>query len=495
MAKKNLPPEQDILLYEHEYMTEDEPTETFADYIRKRRKEVLSPTGEDGLTIEDHADLLGLSKGMYQKILNKQKETQFRDCIIAICVSLSLDVEDTNKALKLYSFMPKLDPDCPRDQKIIEVLNGEVDNIISIETVNARLVRYGFEPLKIINHRKRTGKQDNKPKEPVFPYKILSKKVQTRTADLIYGDPYDSLSTIYDFSRYHCSADMWLLDSDAECEYHLSSSSTGNYYLDKRTKGTSFETKCFKRVEESKEFADCFMELQGMSRREQERMEGYLNDTKNYGERIGAGIHNGRIHIFYETYNYRVPELNEYYLFEYVDGIYRLTVSNRSMFMQKYLSESVYKEHYGLPNQEIHRHYDSLEEIEQLLNNQQNRRHSDILHLRKRAYKALRQKVEECLKQLQQKKAYIRHLDNIWDDRDRVCEFYGVSKEFQCTLDDENGNMMFAGVESVLFQTEGGESIDITLQDLYTAFELGFQSITEICRVKHTLGSIESVLW
>lgn len=129
MKKEKLAPEQEILLYEREYMTEDELSDSFAEFIRKKRKEVLSPTGKEGISIQEHADLLGLSKGMYQKILNKQKETQFRDCI-----------------------------------------------------------------------------------------------------------------------------------------------------------------------------------------------------TKNYHERIGAGIHNGRIHIFYETYNYRVPELNEYYLFEYIDGVYRLTV-------------------------------------------------------------------------------------------------------------------------------------------------------------------------
>lgn len=494
MTKKKMSPEQEYLLYEREYMTEDEPTDTFAEFIRKKRKEVLSPTGKEGISIQEHADLLGLSKGMYQKILNKQKETQFRDCIIAICVSLSLDVEDTNTALKLYAFMPSLDGNCPRDQKIIEVLDGEVDNLISIEAVNERLTRYGYEPLRIINHRNRAGKGDEEPKKPVFPYKMLSKKVQTRVENLIYGDPYDSLATVYDFHRYHCYANMWLLDPDNECQYHLSASPTGNYFMDKYPKDAVPEIAHFKKAEESGEFADCFMELQGMAKSEQQRMEGYLNDTKNYHGRIGAGIHNGRIHIFYETYNYRVPEFNEYYLFEYIDGVYRLTVSDRSLFMQKYLAESEYEKHYGIPELKKCRHYDSIEEIEALLNDPENRRYSDILNLRKFAYKTLKPKVEECLEKLRQKKAYIRHLDYIWDDSDRVCEFFGVTKEFQCTTDDEYGDMMFAGVESALVQTGEGNSVGITMQDLYTAFELGFQSVAEICQVKHELGSIESVL-
>ena len=129
-----------------------------------------------------------------------------------------------------------------------------------------------------------------------------------------------------------------------------------------------------------------------------------------------------------------------------------------------------------------------------MLNNPENRRHSDILKLRKFAYKALKPKVEECLEKLRQKKAYVRHLDYIWDDQDRVCEFFGVAEEFRCTLDDEYGDMMTAGIESALFQMKDGSNVEITLQDLYTAFELGFQSFTEICQVKHETGSIESVL-
>lgn len=494
MKKEKLLPEQEIVLNEYEFMSEDKRVETFAEFIRQKRKEVLSPTGKAGISIQEHADLLGLSKGMYQKILNKQKETQSRDCIIAICVSLSLDVEDTNTALRLYAFMPGLDKDCPREQEIIEVLDGEIDNLITIEAVNERLRRYGFEPLRIINHRNRAKKGKEESKKPVFPYKLLSKKVETRVEELLYGDPYDSLETVYDFSRYHCYAKMRLFDEESECNYCLSASPTGNYILEKYSKGADADIISFKKAEDSGKFADYFMELQGMAKSEQRRMEGYLNDTKNYYERIGAGIHNGRIHIFYETYNYSVPELNEYYLFEYIDGVYRLTVSNRSMFMQKYLSESKYAEHYGIQAQEKIQQYDSIEEIESILNDPENQHQSGILNLRKFAYKTLKPKVEECLEKIRQKKAYVRRLDYIWDDRDRVCEFFGVTEEFKCTLDDEYGDIMSAGVKFALFQTKDGSNVEITLQDLYTAFELGFQSIVEICQVKQEAGSIESVL-
>ena len=78
MKKEKLAPEQEILLYEREYMTEDELSDSFAEFIRKKRKEVLSPTGKEGISIQEHADLLGLSKGMYQKILNKSKKQSLK---------------------------------------------------------------------------------------------------------------------------------------------------------------------------------------------------------------------------------------------------------------------------------------------------------------------------------------------------------------------------------------------------------------------------------
>ena len=91
-------------------------------------------------------------------------------------------------------------------------------------------------------------------------------------------------------------------------------------------------------------------------------------------------------------------------------------------------------------------------------------------------------------------KRFIRHLDYIYDDRDRVCQFFEVEKEFQCTLDAEYGDMMSAGVDASNFHFEDCGTVHITLKDLYTAFELGFTSINEICRVKKKLGSIDKIL-
>ena len=91
------------------------------------------------------------------------------------------------------------------------------------------------------------------------------------------------------------------------------------------------------------------------------------------------------------------------------------------------------------------------------------------------------------------KKRFIRHLDYIYDDRDRVCQFFGVEEEFQCTLGDEEGYMMSAGIDATDFHFKDCGTVHITLDDLYKAFELGFTNINQICRVKQKLGSIEKI--
>lgn len=53
---------------------------------------------------------------------------------------------------------------------------------------------------------------------------------------------------------------------------------------------------------------------------------------------------------------------------------------------------------------------------------------------------------------------------------------------------------MTAGVDAVDFLFDDCGKVHITLKDLYTAFELGFTNINEICRVKKKFGSIEKII-
>ena len=99
--------------------------EKFADYIKEKRKEIISPSGKKGLKTRELAESLDINYEQFRKILNMNKPTKKRDCIIAICAMLRLDIDDTNKALKLYQYMPILNEKNPRDELLIEILDEQ----------------------------------------------------------------------------------------------------------------------------------------------------------------------------------------------------------------------------------------------------------------------------------------------------------------------------------------------------------------------------------
>lgn len=486
---------EEQVLHMQEEPVANESSESFAEFIRKKRKKAYSPSGEKVFSIGEHASLLGLSQEMLRKILNKQKPNQSRDCIIAICAALSMNPKDTNTALHLYGGMPRLDETSPRDRIIIKVLNAAIDELIPIETINNCLTAAGFAPLSIIDHRNKKARAHYFSSMD-YPYKVLKKAVKTCTDSLMYGDPYNSLATEYDFSRYRCYANMWLDDPENRQVFILQATPEGRLSVEKQPRPAAPESPLisFPSLADTGEFHDYFVELQGMAKMERRRMEEFLNDTKNYHERISADIQNLRIHVFYETYNYSVPEFNEYYLFEYIDGIYRLTVSPHSLFMQRYLTPEEYTLHYGRPDSERHVYYDSLDEIEKLLSEAKLRSDYDTLSLRRKAYIQLKDKVDKCLTRLRSREIFVRNLNNIWEDPDRVCQFYEVETEYQCEIVGEYHDIMIAGKKEATFNLPDGSAVSLSLEDLYRAFELGFNSTLEICQSKVENGSIEASL-
>ena len=466
---------------------------SFAAFIKDYRKHWYNSKGKPGISTKELAECVGIGPEMFRKILNKQKPNQSRDCIIAICAALAMDEEDTNEALRLYQFMPKLDIESPRDNLIIQVLSGGFDDLISIDAVNARLQRYGLPALDIINHRDRVGKRTCIGPQKSFPYLVLKKNVKTVTTEHMY-DQYNSFESAYSFKRYKCIATMWLDDSVNKKIYILTVGPNDGYHLETRP-WSAKPFKSFKTIEDTGDFMDYFQELKSMARSEQCRIEEYLNDTRNYYERLSAKIWNESIHVFMEKYNYTIPERNEYYLFEYIDGVYRLSVAHKSLFMRKYLTEEEYKEHYGEDAASPFESYDTLEAIEGLWKDSKSSEESNyILKLRASVYRKMKVEIDKCLEQLRNREVFVRNLEYIYDDRDRVCAYYGVADEFKCELDHEQGDVMTAGVDSANIITEYGQTITLEISDLYRAFELGFNSADEMCRVKKTKGSIEAVL-
>ena len=487
MKSTTLGNNNEILLREKSTTMEDTAQISFSNYIKEKRKLETSPSGKKYLSTRELAERLGINYEQFRKILNMKKPTKKRDCIIAICAALRLDHEETNKALILYQYMPTLDPNNPRDNLLIEILEEQFSNPLTISAINQRLVRNKYPELDIIDHRPSIKSASEKNDAP---YKLLKKQARTFSDDLIFDDQYNSLDSEYSPYRYRCIAEMWLDDTKEKKVYHLTTGTHYDYHMEIRGKDL-YNSKSFKTPTESGTFQDYFLELEGMANHELKKMYTILNDTKNYQTRISARICNDELYVYAETYNYTVPELAEYYLFEYRNEKPLLSVYRNSEFMRCYLTSDEYTSTYGANSNTLFGQYSSIDEIK---TRKEPGTSEYLLKCRSRYFKRLKESAYTLIEDIKAKKRFIRYLDYIYDDRDRVCQFFKVEKEFQCTLDDEYGDMMTAGVDAVDFQFEDCGTVHITLEDLYTAFELGFTNINEICRVKKKLGSIEKII-
>lgn len=466
--------------------------ESLSEYFREKRKELQNNVGfgkrRDYYPIEKIAESLGISKDMLQKKLNRQKPIT-RDWLIAICAAYGLNSEDTDKALTICN-MPRLDAEIDREDYLIGFLDELFGDPVGIDELNQKLFKAGHSELDINHHR---NKNDDyiKTKRNDFAYRIIKTIVRTYIDE---GDQFSSLETAYDF-RQRCEAVIFL-EKDTNTQIVLISRTDGSMIIKTEPcpQNAILPAEIYTNVEETGEFADYFLYLNKLARKEQQRVEQYLNDTKNYRGRLGANLKNDTIHIFYEEYNYSMPERNEYYLMEYVDGHYCLSVSNSSMFMKEYLSDEEYSKHYHNAKRFDRKKYVSLEEIENELNNPETGLYKkDILLDRKRAFKALQKKVSVCLEKLKDRTVFIRNLNMIWDNQaGEVCCFYNLKNEFDCSVD-ENGEIIVGKLDADIIDNDGS-CVKISINELMRAFELGFTDSEQICRAKKFKGTVESVL-
>ena len=461
--------------------------QSFAEYIKEKRKLEKGASGKRTLSTRELAHRLGIDYEMFRKILNMNKPTKKRDCIIAICAALRLDIDETNEALILYRYMPTLDSDNYRDDLLMNILEEQWDNPLTIEQINARLIRNGFPELDIIDHRTTSqlaSTYDN------APYKVLKKDVQTFAEDLAWGDQYNSLATQYSTYRYRCIANMWLDNPEKRIVYKLSAGNDGHYYIEEHGKDI-FNIRSFHSIDETGNFKDYFADLDTTAKREKKKMLESLDDTKNFQKRISATIHDGKLHLFAETFNYYIPELNEYLFLSWDGHKYMLSVYPRSVFMRTYLGYDEYKKVFSMVTVEPKAEY-SFESLDAEIASAKSPHIYVLKHYRK-MFLLLKDDLLQLHDNLKKRKEFVNNLEYIYDD-DRVCEYYGVEKEFACSFEGEYADMLFAQVSEYTFSLESGDKVIVTMKDLQRAFELGFNTIDEICQVKKKYDSIDKIL-
>ena len=480
-----------------------EPNKTLSEIFRAQRLELQQVIGDDDggeyYPQEKIAVLLEISQEQLRKKLNRQKRLT-RDWLIAICAAHGLDANKSCDAL-IAGELPRFDESVRRDSFFIQYLNDHslktYENhllrnkgmpsfkLSSIADLNNALESARLSPLEI----QRKGKSNAR--STIVKCKLPFQEYRSKAIRIIAsnGDMYDSLETEYQ-PNLRCVAAAFLEDK-AKRRLLLEAYSDGTLHI---TEEDAFIPKVYKTIEDTGEYMSLFMELTELARKEKQRVDDLANDTRNYGHRFSANICNDSIHVFWEEYNCSMPERNEYYFMEYIDGHYVLSISHKSLFMQAYLPEEEYRQHYLTQPRTPFKTYNSIKEIEiEMQAENPSYFYLDLLKSRKQAFIRLQKAVEEKLTQIREKEIFIQNIQRIWDNPAEVLHYYGIESEFSCQYDEEYGEIYKHQTVADIVD-EDGDLVRVTFQDVCLAFELGFDTIQQICRVKKKKGSIQSVL-
>ncbi len=433
------------------------------------------------LKTSDVAEILGFDYDHFRKIVNMNRPTKNRDLIIAICIILGLDCDETDKMLKAYD-MPILNGN---DDGREDLIYGAICESKSLEHTNNILVRAGYNGLQIPHseHRHFINKQK---KSNFIPIK---KRVKWLTVyDTYFRSPYNSLISNYQPDQYQIIAEMIVENRETHNRLRLSSSATKHftlYFQDEN--GLHIEHD--ENITESHELFYFFEELHLLAGRELDNKLSYLNDSKNYHDgRWGAKMAGTELYIYTEEYNYDVPELNEYYLMEYKNNQYILSVFQKSVFLQKHLSPETYNRYFKVKPTDPKEVYESLDDLK--VDQRRTYSEKEMISLRARAYRRLKAKLTDALSDLKNKKVFIRNLEYIYDNPADVLKYYNLTDAFQCQYDEEYGEIANC-LESIEWTTKDEKRIELTFKDICSGFELGVDNIDDICNIKLKYGGTD----
>ena len=444
------------------------------------------------LTKRDIGVALGIGDEMFRKIVNKNKPDQDRDCIIAIAAMLHLNSDEANEAIHTYDpTMPQLKAAdtniATRDDLLIDILENQAEEQKSIQEIDSLLSSSGFPVLHIIDHRAKS------PEDTDALFMCVDDNngdyyLQYNLEEYIYGDMYQSLETEFVYKTNRFSTRMKIVCTTDNSEYWLSCIYEIRYdkrkskvkceykYMYVKDKDAPVQVANVTNVPHLKLF---FLKMKYHIKSEKCRLLNVLDDTRNYHERISAKVINNELHVFYETYNYSVPELGEYYLMDYVNGKYTLYVSHQSRFMRFYLSAEDYHDLFGEISDKLEETYESIEQIERAIEGSKTDR-KGIIKLRMRAFCKAQEKINTLIDNLRLGQAHIRNLEMIFDNPYDVLSYYKVTDTYKCSYDTEFGEINGVDIYVASFNLSDGSQFELSVDDLLAGFKLGLSTIEEI---------------
>lgn len=458
---------------------------------------------------------LGIIYEMFRKIINRDKPAKNRDCIIAICALLCLDTHDTNKGLYYNDFEEELDDSKIRDVTIMNILDShrykdekkKIDDVYYnpdvIDEINYALQSAGLQELEIIKRRKVGTHIKEEPS-----YKIISKTLIYETKRSFYHFN-DAKRLLFD-GEYADNIDkMFRLayrNNSLSSKYRFNCSLKATIEFEKKGKRFSVSASSDDiDIVKDKEKEICYIELRKMIDAELRKWDVIYNDTKNFGQRVSAKIIDNDLHVFAEKYNYDLPLFNEYYVMEYCNSKYIMSVSHYSRFMKFYLSDEEYYKKYGNVSIRIIQEYFSLNQfigISYLANvphcvstdETQNTRINDSLLLwRRQYYLMLEEAVNELIEKLKKGEEYITDISEYSNGEYDIITYFNAEKEFKCVCKYDQEKIVIVGVDdpTPTFTLSDGQDVELSIQELIDGARLGLTTIEEVGRFKLKHGSLK----
>ncbi|GEM_PF-264868 len=292
----------------------------------------------------------GLSQDYTYKLLRGDKHTDERDYILAMCLALGMNLSQTQHALGTYG-MPLLSGKDVRSHIIqLAIVDGR-----NMDEINDMLEKAGY-PLIRTN--------PDMPSAPIHSSEVTDGEMEPARAGKRH---YEETESFVDARRcgmspmdYMYTGWIRLKDENGkafqvEAVYHPEGTSLTVFpgwrdMEDENLQDT--EEECLESYESLEDaaasaFFPWFLEIDRRTDRKVMEVVGKVDDTREYGCRVGSAIH-GDAMVYIEVFNDRQPELREYFqVVMHRDGSFRYTASHESVFLRLEMGRDLYELYYG----------------------------------------------------------------------------------------------------------------------------------------------------
>lgn len=450
----------------------------FSKYVKSKQKTTMNPQTGKHWTTQELAKALGFEYERFRKVVNMSKPTKKRDVIIAICIKLTMSVIETNKALNLYSSMPALDSAIVRDCVFIEILEQSQGASLSIDDINSLLKIQGCNGLDL--HKQIY----NKVAKPVVHYTPIKRTIRILTDGIIWGPEYVSFSSQYQPNDYRCMASTLLEERSSKRRLIATVDLSVDNYTYRIERNLDGISRKYDTQTDGSELVPFYNEIHLAAKGELDRLLKILDDSRNYRLRTDAQFKDNGIHIYLETFNYRIPELEEYCFLEHYDNVYRLYVYNHSEFMYHHLGPEKYERVFGKREHSSMQVFNSLEELSNTISDLPDILDRTKYSVWKTIYSELITEADMAAEDLKDRRTFIQNIDELDDSDIHICEYYKVSNDFGYAKDPDG--LFRPAHTNAEFKLADLPSTSLTIEELRRAYQLGIPDVESICRFKMT---------